>query len=232
MDETLKRSQPILSEAGIEKLRHARVAVFGLGGVGGAVVEALVRSGVGAIDLIDGDNVSKSNINRQIIATQDTLGKPKTSVMKDRVLSIRPETKVIERTEYFKTETADTFDFSGYTYVVDAIDDVPSKIALIEKAKKSGVPVISAMGAGNKLDPTAFKVSDISLTSVCPLAKAVRKGLREKNITGVKAVYSTEESASPVFENGKTVPASVSFVPPVMGYILAGEVIKDICFSL
>ena len=213
----------------MDKLSKARVAVFGIGGVGGYVVEALARSGVGKLDLIDKDIVSESNINRQIIALHSTIGQAKTQVMAARVKDINPDIEVCTRDVFFLPETADDFDFTLYDYVVDAIDTVAGKITLIEKANAAGVPVISAMGAGNKLDPTAFEVSDIAKTSVCPLARVMRRELKKRGIEHVKVVYSKEQPVENTqAENGKAVPASIAFVPPVMGLIIAGEVVKDL----
>lgn len=229
--EIFARTEALLGSEAVEKLQTKRVAVFGIGGVGGYTVEALARSGVGALDLIDNDTVSLSNINRQIIALHSTVGKWKTDVAKDRVLDINPQIKVTTHNLFFLPENADSFDFSSYDYVVDAIDTVAGKVALIECAKRAGVPVISAMGAGNKLDPTAFAVADISKTTVCPLARAVRRELKKRGIEGVKTVFSKEEAKGVnLAEDGakKAVPASVAFVPSVMGLIIAGEVVKDL----
>lgn len=221
-----KRTEMLLGSEGVARLASARVAVFGVGGVGGYAVEALARAGVGRLALIDMDTVAESNINRQIIATVDTLGMHKTEAARDRVLSINPEARVNIHTLFFSPENAGDFDFSQYDYVVDAIDSLTSKIELIASATAAGVPIISAMGAGNKLDATAFRVSDISKTSVCPLARAVRVALRKRGINHLKVVYSQEEPKLP--PDGVRVPGSVSFVPSVMGLIIAGEVIKDI----
>ena len=225
------RTALLLGEAGVEKLKKARVAVFGVGGVGGYVVEALARSGVGKLDLIDKDVVSISNINRQIIALHSTLGQYKTDVAAARAKDINPEIKVRCHHLFYLPETADSFDFSKFDYVVDAIDTVSGKVALIENAKRVGVPVISSMGAGNKLDPTAFEVADIAKTTVCPLARVMRRELKKRGIDGVKVVYSKEEPL-PVGlkdgETGKSIPGSVAFVPSVVGLIIAGEVIKDL----
>ena len=225
------RTANLLGEKAMEKLKNARVAVFGIGGVGGYAVEALARSGVGALDLIDKDKVSVSNINRQIIALRSTVGKYKTEVAKERIADINPECIVRTHNIFFLPDTADEFDFSAYDYVIDAIDTVSGKIALIQKAKEQGVPIISAMGAGNKLDPTAFEVADISKTSVCPLARIMRKELKKRGITHTKVVYSKElpqESGNFDEQTQKPVPASIAFVPSVAGLILAGEVIKDL----
>ena len=207
----------------MEKLKKARVAVFGIGGVGGHVVEALVRSGVGAVDIVDSDKVCLSNLNRQIIATESSIGKYKVDVMKERILDINPEAVVNVHKCFYLPETKDEFDFSQYSYVVDAVDTVTAKIQLVMEAAEAGVPIISSMGAGNKLDPTAFQVADIYKTSVCPLAKVMRRELKKRGIKKLKVVYSREQ---PVVKNA--VPASVAFVPSVVGLIIAGEVIKDL----
>ena len=225
------RTALLLGEGSIEKLKKARVAVFGVGGVGGYVVEALARSGVGALDLIDKDVVSVSNINRQIIALHSTVGRLKTEVAAERAKDINPDICVRVHNVFYLPETADAFDFTQYDYVVDAIDTVSGKIALVEQAKAANVPVISSMGAGNKLDPTAFEVSDISKTSVCPLARVMRRELKKRGIERLKVVYSKEEpkpSACVDEESGKAIPGSIAFVPSVVGLILAGEVIKDL----
>lgn len=229
---TFSRTAILLGEKNLEKLKHARVAVFGVGGVGGYVVEALARSGVGALDLIDKDIVSESNINRQIIALHSTVGRYKTEVAAERARDINPGICVRVYNTFYLPETADQFDFSQYDYVVDAIDTVSGKLAIVEQAKKANVPVIAAMGAGNKLDPTKFEVTDISKTSVCPLARVMRRELKKRGIEHLKVVYSKEEpTPSPIVdeESGKSVPGSVAFVPSVVGLILAGEVIKDLC---
>ena len=222
--EIFSRTERLIGKAGLEKLKKSRVAVFGLGGVGGYVVEALARSGVGALDLFDNDRISESNVNRQIIALHSTIGKRKTKVAAARVKDINPEIKVQTHDVFFLPETADLFDFSLFDYVVDAIDTVSGKIALIEKAKAANVPVISSMGTGNKLNATAFEVADISKTSVCPLARVMRRELKKRGIEKVKVVYSKEEPK----DVGGSVPASIAFVPPVAGLIMAGEVIKDL----
>ena len=222
--EIFSRTESLIGKEALEKLKNSRVAVFGVGGVGSYVVEALARSGVGALDLIDNDSVSESNINRQIVALHSTLGKQKTAVAAARVKDINPAIKVREHNLFFLPETADSFDFSPYDYVVDAIDTVSGKLALIERAKAANVPVISSMGTGNKLDPTAFEVADISKTSVCPLARVMRRELKKRGIEKVKVVYSKED---PKETNG-SVPASIAFVPSVAGLIIAGEVVKDL----
>ena len=212
------------------------MAVFGVGGVGGYVVEALARSGVGALDLIDNDTVAESNLNRQIIALRSTIGQYKTDVAKRRVEDINPDCKVQAYHTFFLPETADSFDFSQYDYIVDAIDTVSGKLALAQKAQDAGVPMISAMGAGNKLDPTAFEVADIFSTSVCPLARVMRTECRKRGIRKLKVVYSKEPPAVPLknAEDGgprRATPGSVAFVPSVAGLIIAGEVIKDLVKS-
>lgn len=225
------RTALLIGKEGVEKLKNSRVAVFGVGGVGGYVVEALARSGVGALELIDKDTVSESNINRQIIALHSTVGRLKTEVMAERVKDINPDCEVSVRNLFYLPETAEAFDFSSYDYVVDAIDTVSGKLALVEQAKKANVPVISSMGAGNKLDATAFEVADITKTSVCPLARVMRRELKKRGIEHLKVVYSKEEPlASPLIdeESGKAIPASIAFVPSVVGLIIAGEVIKDL----
>lgn len=223
MENRFSRTEALLGEQAMEKLKKARVAVFGIGGVGGHVVEALVRSGVGAVDIVDSDKVCLSNLNRQIIATESSIGKYKVDVMKERILDINPEAVVNVHKCFYLPETKDEFDFSQYSYVVDAVDTVTAKIQLVMEAAEAGVPIISSMGAGNKLDPTAFQVADIYKTSVCPLAKVMRRELKKCGIKKLKVVYSKEQ---PVVKN--TVPASVAFVPSVVGLIIAGEVIKDL----
>ena len=227
----LSRTENLIGKEAVEKLQNARVAVFGIGGVGGYVVEALARSGVGAIDLIDNDKVALSNINRQIIALHSTVGEWKTEVAAKRIQDINPDIKVRTHNLFFLPETANEFDFDGIDYVVDAIDTVSGKIALIESAKVKKIPVISSMGTGNKLNPTSFEVADITKTSVCPLARVMRRELKKRGIEHVKVVYSKEEpktSGKIDEESGKSVPASISFVPSVAGLIIAGEVIKDL----
>ncbi len=223
------RTESLIGENAVEKLKDARVAVFGLGGVGGYVVEALARSGVGALDLIDNDCVNESNINRQIFALSSTVGKRKTEVAAARVKDINPEIRVCTHNLFFLPETADKIDFSAFDYVVDAIDTVSGKIAIIEKANAACVPVLSCMGTGNKLDGTKFEIADISKTSVCPLARVMRRELKKRGVEHVKVVYSKEEPyKAQATEGGKPVPASIAFVPSVAGLLLAGEVIKDL----
>ena len=233
MDKTVfSRSALLLGEEALERLGKCRVAVFGLGGVGSYVVEALARSGVGALDLIDSDRVDPSNINRQIIALHSTVGRLKTDVCRERVLDINPDCQVRTYPVFYLPETADSFDFASYDYVVDAIDTVSGKLMLIEQAKSAGVPVISSMGAGNKLDPTKFEVADIYATSVCPLAKVMRYECRKRGIDSLKVVYSKEPAIS-ISKRSDTpgkhaVTGSVGFVPSVAGLIMAGEVIRDL----
>lgn len=231
MKEFYSRTEMLLTEEGVEKLKNSSVAVFGVGGVGGYAVEALARAGVGEIHLVDSDRVSISNINRQIIATNNTVGQYKTEAMKERIATINPEARVVCHSLFFDESTKGQFDFTKYDYVIDAIDSLSAKIELIASVSEAGTAIISAMGAGNKLDPTRFEVSDISKTTVCPLARAVRIALRKRNINHLKVVYSKEPPViPPEVSDGvkKRVPGSVSFVPSVMGLILAGEVIKDI----
>ena len=232
MEDMFSRTRMLLGDAAMDRLKAARVAVFGIGGVGGHAVEALARSGVGALDLVDSDRVALSNLNRQIIATRDTLGMLKVDAAKARVLSINPDCAVETWPVFFLPETADRFDFTQYDYVIDAIDTVAGKLRLIEAAKAAGVPVISSMGAGNKLDATALRVADISETSVCPLARIMRRELKKRGIDHVKVVFSTEPALVPAPTEEPTArrstPGSTAFVPAVAGLILAGEVIKDI----
>lgn len=228
--EELKRTEMLFGKEKVDKLLTKRVIVFGIGGVGGYTCEALARTGIGTIDLVDNDTVALSNINRQIIALQSTVGKYKTEVMRDRIKDINPKIQVNLFTEFYTKEMIEKFDFTGYDYIVDAIDTVSSKIALVEKADKLGIPIISAMGAGNKTDPCAFKASDIYKTSVCPLARVMRQKLKEKGIKHLKVVYSEEKPSAAVAEkeNGRLTPASCAFVPSVAGLILASEVIKEL----
>lgn len=229
MKEQFERTGMLLGEEAVGKLNKCRVAVFGVGGVGGYVVEALGRSGVGEIDIIDKDTVSESNINRQIIALHSTIGKSKVEVMKERLLDINPEIKVNTHECFYLPENAEQFDFSKYDYIVDAVDTVTAKLEIIQHAKSLGVPVISSMGAGNKLDPAAFQVADIYKTKVCPLAKVMRRELKKRGVDSLKVVYSEEEPKKTVIgENGRFAPGSIAFVPSVCGMIIAGEVIKDI----
>lgn len=224
MSDLFERTELLLGNTVVNHLSQAHVAVFGVGGVGGYVCEALARSGLGSITIVDRDKVSRSNINRQIIALNSTVGRAKVDVMKDRLKDINPDIHIDAREMFFLPENADEFDFSQYDYVVDAVDTVTAKLTIIESAKAAGVPVISSMGAGNKLNPTEFRVADISKTSVCPLARVMRRELKQRNITDVKCVYSTEESIEHAGENI----GSVAWVPSVAGLIIAGEVIKDL----
>ena len=242
------RTQLLLGVEAMNKLKNSRVAVFGIGGVGGYSVEALARSGVGAVDLIDDDKVCLTNINRQIIADVKTIGKYKVDVARDRILSINPRCKVTTYQCFYLPQNAKDFDFSQYDYVIDVVDTVTAKINLVMQANESGVPVISSMGAGNKLDPTAFVVSDIYKTDVCPLAKVMRRELKKRNIKKLKVVYSKEKPLVPIEDESiscrshcvcppgaerkctdrRAIPGSVAFVPSVVGLIIAGEVIKDL----
>ena len=234
MDQAFSRTALLLGAEAMERLQRSRVIVFGLGGVGGHACEALVRSGVGAIDLVDDDQVAESNLNRQLFATRSTLGMDKVDAAKARLLDINPDLKVTTHKCFFLPETADRFDFTQYDYIVDAIDTVTAKICLAEAAERAGTPIISSMGTGNKLDPTAFEVTDISKTSVCPLARIMRKELRRRGVKKLKVVYSREDAMTPLEavepdrEGRRSVPGSVSFVPSAAGLILAGEVVKDL----
>lgn len=234
-EERFIRTEMLLGKEKMDCLRNARVAVFGIGGVGGYVAEALARSGVGAIDLIDSDKVEKSNINRQIIALSGAVGRYKTDVMKERILEINPSAAVNVFHCFFLPENKDLFHFSSYSYIADAVDTVTAKIELAMQAKEYGVPIISSMGTGNKLNPTMLEVADIYETSVCPLAKVMRRELRKRGIESLKVVYSKEEPLCPEVtkkeEKGssrRAVPGSVAFVPSVAGLIMAGEIVKDI----
>ena len=231
--EEMQRTEMLLGYDGIENLKNAKVALFGVGGVGGYTAEALARSGVGSIDLYDSDRVSLSNINRQIAALHSTVGKYKADVIKERILDINSCAEVNAYKVFYLPENADDYPLDKYDYVVDAIDTVSAKIELICRCDRMGVPIISAMGAGNKLDPTAFKVADIYSTKMCPLAKVMRRELKSRDIKSLKVVYSEEKAKKPEIqlydsENNKPVPGSVSFVPSVAGLIIAGEVIKDL----
>lgn len=230
MEEIFSRTEALLGPEAMARLKQARVAVFGIGGVGGYAVEALARSGIGTLDLIDSDTVSRSNINRQIIALQSTVGMTKVEAAAARIRDINPNATVNTWPVFYLPETAGQFDFSQYDYVIDAVDTVAAKLSLAEAARDAGVPIISAMGAGNKLDPTAFCVADIEKTSVCPLARVMRRELKKRGIRHLKVVYSREEPLSPTLppENGRRVPGSIAFVPPVVGFILAGEIIRDL----
>ena len=229
------RTQFLLGSEAMEKLKKARVAVFGLGGVGGYVAEALARSGVGALELVDHDTISLTNLNRQILATHDTVGRFKAEVAAERVKAINPDMDARAIKTFYLPETAHQFDFTRYDYVVDAIDTVTGKLMLVQAAQAAGTPIISSMGTGNKLDPTAFRVADIHETSVCPLDRIIRKECRKRGIEKLKVVYSREEPLSPVGGEAEAarlgkrqIPGSVSFVPGAAGLILAGAVIKDL----
>ena len=230
MDDRFVRTALVFGDEGMKRLTKARVAVFGVGGVGGHCVQALARAGIGAIDVFDDDVVSITNINRQAVAMTSTIGRPKVEVIRDQILDIHPEAVVACHQMFYTPENADSVDLSVYDYIVDAIDTVKAKLELICRAKALNVPVISAMGAGNKLDPTRFEVEDLSKTSVCPLCRVMRTQLRKRGIVHHKVVYSKEEPLRIVADetNGRHAPGSVSFVPPVMGLILAGEVIKEL----
>ena len=227
MEHQFSRTENLIGSNAIDILKKSRVAVFGIGGVGGYTVEALARAGVGSIDIIDNDNVSVTNLNRQIIATHSTVGKPKTEVLKNRLLDINPDIKAEVFNTFFMPENSNEFDFSVYDYIVDAVDTVTAKIELAVKANESNVPIISSMGTGNKLDPTRFEVTDLYKTSVCPLAKVMRYELKKRGIKKLKVVYSKEEPKK-IGTPPSRVPASISFVPPTAGLIIAGEVIKDL----
>ena len=237
MTDQFTRTRLLLGDAGIEKLRASRVAVFGLGGVGSYVVEALARSGVGTLDIVDDDVIALSNLNRLLYATRENVGQPKTEIVQARIASICPETVVNAYRCFYLPETAGRFDFTQYDYVADAIDTVSGKLQLVLQAKAANVPVISCMGAGNKLDPTAFEVADISKTSVCPLARVMRRELKKRGIEHLKVVYSKEPPIEPEIaeaDDGAThqkrqTPGSCAFVPSVAGLILAGEIIRDLC---
>ena len=236
MIEQFSRTEILLGAEAMEKLYKARVAVFGIGGVGGYTVEALARCGIGALDLIDSDTVSVSNINRQILATHSTVGKLKVDVAKARVLDINPNCDVKTYPCFYLPDTADQFDFTQYDYIVDCIDTVTGKLQLVERAVAAGTPIICSMGTGNKLNPSAFQVADISKTSMCPLARIMRKELKKRGINHLKVVYSQEEALTPVgteeecaLLGKRQIPGSTAFVPGTAGLILAGEVIKDLC---
>ena len=242
------RTELLFGKEAMEKLAHSRVAVFGIGGVGGYVCEALVRSGVGAFDLIDDDKVCLTNLNRQIIATRSTIGKYKTDVMMERMKDINPDVEVQVHKCFFLPENAESFPFRDYDYVVDAVDTVTAKISLVMKAREAGVPIISSMGAGNKLDASAFRVADIYKTKVCPLAKVMRRELKKRGVKKLKVVYSEEQPTRPLEDMGiscrtncicppgakhkcterRDIPGSTAFVPSVAGLIIAGEVVKDL----
>ncbi len=218
----------LIGKENLEKLKNSRVAVFGIGGVGSYTVEALARSGVGTLELIDNDTVNITNINRQLIAFHSTVGKYKVDCAQERILDINPDVKVNTCKTFYLPENANEFDFSNYDYIVDAIDTVTAKIDIIVRAEKLGIPVISSMGTGNKLDPTQFEVTDIYKTEACPLARVMRRELKARNVKKLKVVYSKEKPVKNNCEDGKPIPASIAFVPSVAGLIIAGEVIKDL----
>lgn len=246
------RTELLLGKEAMKKLENSRVAVFGIGGVGGYAVEALVRSGIGSIDLIDDDKVCLTNLNRQIIATRKTVGKYKTEVMRDRIMDINPDCNVTMHNCFYLPETKEQFDFKEYDYVIDAIDTVTGKIQLVMQAQECGTPIISSMGAGNKLDPTGFQVADIYKTSVCPLAKVMRRELKKRNVKHLKVVYSQEKALRPIEDMSiscrtncicppgaqhkcterREIPGSNAFVPSVVGLIIASEVVKDLTKEL
>ncbi len=233
--EQFSRTRLLLGAQAMEKLKNARVAVFGLGGVGGYAVEALARSGVGALDLIDHDTISLTNLNRQIFATHSTVGMDKVEVARRRVLDINPEIRVVTHKAFYTPDTAGRFDFTQYDYIIDAIDTVTAKLALIAQAKAAGTPILCSMGTGNKLDATQFRIADISKTSVCPLARVMRKECAKRGLKDVKVLFSTEEpipssekSTEELPEGRRSLPGSVAFVPSVAGLLIAGEVIRDL----
>ena len=234
MQNQFSRTELLLGKEALGKLGRSRVAVFGIGGVGGYVCEALVRSGVGAFDLVDDDRVCLSNLNRQIIATRKTLGMYKVDVMRDRILEISPDADVRVYPCFFLPENADSFPFEEYDYVVDAVDTVTAKLELVMKAREKNVPIISSMGAGNKLDGSMFRVADIYETKVCPLARVMRRELKKRGVESLKVVYSEEEPLCPGETEGerRPLPGSVAFVPPVAGLIMAGQVVKDLISGL
>ncbi|MBR4430657.1 MAG: tRNA threonylcarbamoyladenosine dehydratase [Clostridiales bacterium] len=228
MKEEFTRTALLLGEEALSELASSHVIVFGVGGVGGHAVDALVRAGIGHITIVDNDKVSPSNINRQMIALHSTIGRSKVEVMKERILDINPEAEVIAKEMFFLPETAGEFDFGKYDYVLDCVDTVSAKIAIIERSKKAGTPVVSAMGAGNKLDPSQFRISDISKTEYCPLAKVMRRELKTRGINHVDVCWSPEVPVKPSASDGKPVPGSVSFVPSVCGLIMAGKAVTDL----
>lgn len=225
MENQFSRTETLIGTEALKKLTSSRVAVFGIGGVGGYVVEALARAGIGSIDLIDNDDVNITNINRQIIALHSTIGKSKVEVAKERISDINPSIKVNTYKVFYTPETSKDFDFSKYDYVVDAIDSVTGKIELVLKAQEANISIISCLGTGNKLHPEMFEITDIYKTSVCPLAKVMRTELKKRNIKNLKVLYSKE---NPIKKDGQRIPSSISFVPSVAGLIIASEVIKDL----
>lgn len=234
MMDLFQRTEMLVGKEALEKLAAARVAVFGIGGVGGHAAEALARAGVGALDLFDGDVVALSNLNRQIVALHSTIGRNKANTMRERVLDINPSAQVVAHPVYYTPENADQYPLAGYHYIIDAVDMVAAKLQLAVSAQAANVPIVSAMGAGNKLDPTRFEVADIYATSVCPLARVMRKELKARGVQALKVVYSKEPPLKPIAPPNedesarRATPGSISFVPSVAGLILAGEVIKDL----
>lgn len=233
------RTELLLGKEGLQKLANSRVAIFGVGGVGGHVVEALARSGVGTFDLVDNDDVSLTNVNRQIVATLDTVGRDKVDVMRERILSINPDATIHTHKCFYLPETQDEFDFTAYDYVVDAIDTVTGKIALVMQAQEAGTPIISSMGMGNKLNPAEIEVADIYETSICPLARVMRRELKARGVKKLKVVYTKEKPLEPIKEvaeecmeaegiSKRAVPGSTAFVPSVAGLIMASEIVKDL----
>lgn len=232
-DNRLQRTELMLGDEALAKLKDASVIVFGVGGVGGYCAEALVRCGIGKLTIVDNDDVDVTNINRQIIALTSTVGRPKTEVMAERLRDIAPDAEIVEKRMFFLPETADEFDFTSYDYVVDAVDTVKAKVELIRRCKEAGTPVISSMGAGNKMNPAGFRVSDISKTEMDPLAKVMRRKLKECGVRHVKVVWSDEKPFNTVIEGesaqkSRHAPGSVSFVPPAAGFLMASEVVKDL----
>lgn len=229
MENQFKRTEMLIGETALNKLKNCRVAVFGIGGVGSICAEALVRSGIGTLDVVDNDIVDITNLNRQIIATHKTVGKNKVDVFEERAKEINPEVIINKHNFFFSKDTSSLFDFRNYDYVIDAIDSVSSKIELVLKSQEANTPIISSMGTGNKLNAAELEVTDIYKTSVCPLARVMRYELKKRSVKKLKVVYSKEEPIkSAVDENGKSIPASSSFVPTAAGLIIAGEVIKDL----
>ena len=230
MSEKFSRTQRLLGDSAMQALKNARVAVFGVGGVGGYVVEALVRSGIGEIDVFDNDTVAESNINRQIIATTATIGQLKVEAVKERAMLMNPDIKVNTHNCFYMPDNADEYDLSVYSYIVDAIDTVTAKIELIKRAKTLDVPIISSMGTGNKLEASSLQVADIKKTEMCPLARTMRRELKNRGITSLKVVYSKEKPITP--DDGDRTPASTAFVPAAAGLIIAGEVVKELTKKL
>ena len=229
MDNQFSRTEMLIGEEAVKALSQKRVAIFGLGGVGSYVVEALARVGIGSLDLVDNDDINITNINRQIIALHSTIGKSKVEATRQRILDINPEVNVKIYKKFFSPEISNEFDFSQYDYVVDAVDSVTGKIELVLKSQEANVPIISCLGTGNKLDPTQFEITDIYKTSVCPLAKVMRTELKKRGVKRLKVLYSKE---TPIKKEGQRIPASISFVPSVAGLIIASEVVNNLCLEL